>query len=459
MFIDSAIHVWRRPRVLLALVACLALPADAIGAQAAPRPAVLTLRDLLDSVQASHPTLLAAQSRVRAAEGSRATARAFGNPMIAYQVDQTPFPGGKPLPGMDREAMTTATLPLEFLYQRRPRIARANAEVRAAEADAVGARQRLELDAASAYYGVVLAQVQSATTHDLLAWLDTLVVYNRSRVQEGAAAEADLIRTELERDRVAAEASMQDASLARGRALLGAFLSATPTTDHTILVAVDDTPMPFPAMPASASGAAGGGGPFIPLQFSVDNRPDVRAARERVSASTAAVGSERSMIVRQLGAMIGTMQTGNTTSMIAGLSVPLPIFDQNRGEVQRANAERDAASFDLATQERMAAAELKGAYDAARILTDRAMALSRNDSTGFLERADESRRIALGAYREGAVPLFQVIDAARSWAEARTTYYRTIVAQHQSVLTLIVAQGVDLFSALPISTSRGGSLR
>src|ERR1041385_5130844 len=108
------------------------------------------------------------------------------------------------------------------------------------------------------------------------------------------------------------------------------------------------------------------------------------------------------------------MQTGRTTSMIAGVSLPFPLFEQNRGEIQRANAERDAATFELAAQQRNAVADLRGAYAAAMILTDRAARLSRRDSTGFLARAEESRRIALGAYREGAVPLFQVIDAARS---------------------------------------------
>src|SRR5439155_25959982 len=111
-----------------------------------------------------------------------------------------------------------------------------------------------------------------------------------------------------------------------------------------------------------------------------------------------------SMIVRHLGARIGTMQTGRTTSMIAGLSVPLPLFDQNRGEIQRANAERDAAAYELAGQERTATAELRGAIEAARILTERAASLARGDSASFLARGDESRRTALGADREGDAP-------------------------------------------------------
>ena len=160
---------------------------------------------------------------------------------------------------------------------------------------------------------------------------------------------------------------------------------------------------------------------------------------------------ERSRIVRQLGATMGTKQTMGTTSMIAGVSLPLPLFDFNRGEVRRASADRDVAAFELAAQERLASAEVVGSYEAAQLLTDRATQLTTGGTTSLLFRADDARRIALGAYREGAVPLLSVLDAARTWGDIRLTFYRTLYAQHESVLALLVAQGVDLLSNLPAS--------
>jgi cobalt-zinc-cadmium efflux system outer membrane protein len=333
--------------------------------------------------------------------------------------------------------MTTATLPLEFLYQRGAKVARANADVRAAEADAGAARQRAALEAASAFYQTALAQTRVETARELASWLDTLVAYNRARVEEGAAAEADLIRATLEHDRMLAELAMREADLARVRASLSAFVSGDARTLAR--------PVAFPSQPLA-----------IPASLTASPRAEVRAARERVASASAGVASERTMLVRQLGATIGTMQTMGTTSMIAGISLPLPVFDLNRGEVRRAAAERDAAQFELAGQERAARAELQGASDAAAALTTRMRQLAITDSTGFLARADESRRIALGAYREGAVPLFQVIDAARAWADARTAYYETLFAQHESVLMLVAANGVDLFSTIADMPAPGG---
>jgi cobalt-zinc-cadmium efflux system outer membrane protein len=418
-----------------------------LASQTAAAAPPLTLSTVLESIR-SHPLSRAAESRVRAARGSRTTAGTFGNPVVSYQVDQTPFPGAQSLPPqIEREAMTTATLPLEYLFQRGPRVSRANAEVRTAEADATATRLRLGLDAASAFYRVGLAQIRVETTRDLLGWLDTLVAYNRARVEEGVVAEADVIRSGLERDRAAAVAAMQEAELAQARAALGAFVGGA---GARVEVQFGDVPLPLPGVGESSANRA---------PPSIDARPDVRAARERVASSKAAVASERSMVLRQLGATIGTMQTGPTTSMIAGISLPVPLFDQNRGEIQRASAEQDAATFELAAQERTATADLRGAYEAARILTAQATVLARQDSASFLARAEESRRIALGAYREGAVPLFQVIDAARAWAEARMTYYETIVAQHQSVLSVLAAEGRDLLTMFPSTTSGGDPRR
>ena len=398
----------------------------------------VSLLQVLDSVAARYPSLEAARARVRAARGSRSTAGTLGNPILMYQVDNQPLPG-RAAPPMDREIMLTATLPLEPLYQRWSRVSGANAEVRAAEADAQADRQRIELDATRAFYRMARAQVALAAARDLTAWLDSVVAYNRSRVKEGVAAEADLIRSELERDRAEADATMQEADLARARADLSVFLGEP--TAASFLVAALDAPLTLPDVsPTSRAGTT---------------RPDIRAARERVAAAGAGVITERTNLIRQLGLTVGTKRTSGTTSLIAGVSMPFPLFDQNRGAIARAAAEREAATFDLAAQERIGRAEIVGASESARLLTERAGVLAGPArGQGYLARADEARRIALGAYREGAVPLIQVIDAARAWGEAQLVYHQILYAQHESVVQLLVAEGQDVASTLPTLTIR-----
>jgi outer membrane protein, heavy metal efflux system len=417
---------------ILSLVFCAAVTAattpliaqDTLGREP------VALLQVLDSVAARYPTLQAARSRIRAARGSRSTAGTLGNPILMYQVENAP----------SREMMLTATLPLEPLYQRWSRVSGANAEVRAAEADAQAERQRIELDATRAFYRMARAQVALAAARDLTAWLDSVVAYNRTRVKEGVAAEADLIRSELERDRAGADATMQEADLARARADLSVFLGDDPAPAPFVVAALD-APLALPDVsPANRAGTT---------------RPDIRAARERVATAGAGVASERTNLIRQLGITVGTKRTSGTTSLIAGVSMPFPLFDQNRGAIARAAAERDAATFELAAQERIGRAEIVGASESARLLTERAGSLAgAARGQGYLARADEARRIALGAYREGAVPLIQVIDAARAWGEAQLVYYQILYAQHESVVQLLVAEGQDVASTLPTLTIR-----
>ena len=207
-----------------ALVLGLWIVSTATG-QAGDAARPIMLSEILDSVRARHPLIESARARVRAAEGNRLSAGSFGNPMLSYQVENAPLPGRR-APSIDRETMTTAMLPLETLYQRAPRLRAANARVRAIEADAIVARQRVTLDAVDAYHRTVLAQVSLDIAIDLGAWLDSLVSYNRSRVEEGIAAESDLLRATLERDRVKADAALAEVDLAYARALLASFISS-----------------------------------------------------------------------------------------------------------------------------------------------------------------------------------------------------------------------------------------
>lgn len=302
--------------------------------------------------------------------------------------------------------------------------------------------QRAALDATRAFYRTALAQVNVATARDLLFWLDSLVTYNRFRAQQGVAAEADLIRTQLERDRAAADATIEEAELAQAKAELSTFVGVSPAAADLLTIAVEERPFVLPGELVSSASS----------RSILGARPEVRAARKRVTAANAGVSSEYTMIFRQLGATFGTKQVAGTTSLIAGLSLPVPLFDPNRGEIVRASAERDAAAYELAAQERSVSAEVSGAYEAARLLTERTTAMA-SDTSGFLARANDARRIALGAYREGAVPLIQVIDAARAWGEARLSYYRILYAQHLGIASLVFAEGGDLLSTLPALTT------
>jgi len=398
-------------------------PADTCRT-ATPADSGLTLRELLLGVRAHHPSFEAARARVRAAVGNRSRARAFDNPTFGIQLENVTVPGRTPVP-MDRETMYTAMLPLETVYQRGPRVRRAGAELAAARADTVALVLQISLEAAHAYYETALAQLEMSTALELAAWLDSVAAYNRVRAREGLAAEADLLRSELERDRMLAEAAMRAAELAGARAGLSEFF---PSAGSVLRVAL-------PAAPIGAtSDSASSGAPL----------PHLEAMRQRLRAMDAAVSAEHTALIPQFGFMVGAKESAGRTSLVGGISLPLPLLNRNGGGIARAEGERDAVASELVREERAALATLDATREASRRLSEQAMTLG----PAYLARAEEVRRIALGAYREGAVPLVTVVDAARAWGEARTTYYKLLFAQHEAVLAHFAARGIDPLEAL-----------
>ena len=412
----------------------------------------LTLRMVLSAVATDQPLVLAAEARVGAARARRATAGVFGNPVVTYQVENASIPGRSSPAGLAQETSTFATLPLEQLWQRGARVGRANEDLIATEADLITIRRSIALEAARAFHRVALAQFSADATGEVIVGLDSLVRYTRTRVTEGATAEGDLLRLEVERDRVATDRALQEAELAEARAALQPYLAtaSTPTGADpaldTLRVAVTDGVAGSDNAPGSATLA---GAPELSSRsalpgFALATRPDVLSARGRARAAGADVGLQGALTVRQLGVAVGTKRTGGSSSLIAGLSLPVPLFDQNRGEVQRARAERVAAEQELRWIELRAVGEVVGAFESARILTARIASLQ----TGFLARAEMSRGVALAAYREGAAPLLSVLDATRTLADARLSYLRARYAQQDAVLALYVAAGLDPSRAL-----------
>lgn len=404
---------------------------------------------------AQSPLLDAARARVAAARGARRTAGALPNPVFTYWTEGAPLPGQSPGPQFQRETQTYGTLPLDPLLSRGPRVRRADEDVRAAGADLARARQTVALDAARAFYRVAAAQVAVEATDDVRARLADLVTYTQARVREGRTAEADLIRTQVEVERLAADATLQRVELARAQALLAPYLE--PADSGLPAGGADGSPVVVDVSdPRERDARVGGVGPAslsVLLATANGARPDVLAARARAAGARADVGYQQSLFVRQLGATFGSKRTLGGTSMIASISVPLPLFDQNRGEVQRAAALRTAADDELAWAERQAAAEVRAAYEAARLLGEQTARMR----GGFLQRAEEARQIALAAYREGAVTLLQVLDASRTLADARQTYYRTLFAQRQSLLDLRVTAGLDPLEDAPRAASTRAS--
>ena len=424
----------------LFLAASVAMPAGGAAQASSGRPG-LTLQDVI-SASAAHPLVSSARARVEAARGSRNSAGTLPNPIAAYQIENAPFPGRAGSSGVEREASTTLTLPLESLYQRGPRIRWTDAGIRAAEADVITVRRGIAIDALRAFYRVALAQLAVRGAFETREGLARLLSYNMKRVAEGVAPEGELLRVQLEHDRAATAVALARAELERSRALLGSYLPHSTQEAWGDSLRVDaETEMARHPVPPLAQLIA----------RARQCRPELATARARLAAAEAETDLQRSLTIRQVGATIGQKRVGLRTSMIAGLSMPLPLFDRNRGEIRRSNADRVVAEKELEWSERSLIAELAGSHRAALLISAEVARLG----SSFLNRAEEIRRITLAAYEDGAASLLQVLDASRALNDARLAYYNALFSEQQNLLELYTASGMDPDGSF--SEAAGGS--
>jgi cobalt-zinc-cadmium efflux system outer membrane protein len=103
--------------------------------------------------------------------------------------------------------------------------------------------------------------------------------------------------------------------------------------------------------------------------------------------------------------------TGSETGILPtfGLSIPLPLFSQNRGAIALAAAGRDRARVELAAARRESDALIASAT---RELSAAAIRAARDRE--LVASADRVARMSLQAYAEGAYPLANVLEAQRN---------------------------------------------
>jgi cobalt-zinc-cadmium efflux system outer membrane protein len=422
-------------RLARASVAALALvPLFSIAASAQD----LTLAAAVKAALAQHPLVTAARARVDAARGERITAGALPNPVATVWLENAPFfPAVRPTI-VNSEVSTYLTLPLEPLIQRSPRRQRADEDVKAAEAGVIAAERGVAAAAARAFFRVAEAQALAEEAEENWGRVDDLASYLRARVDEGATAEGELLRVQVESDRLAIEAALAGVELTRRRGELAPYLgdgrAPVPLASIRISMpegAIEALPRP---MPADLD---------VWVARARDQRPELLGARARVAAAAATADYERTLAVRQLGATFGSKRIDGHNSMIAGLNVAIPLFNRNRGGIARASSERVTAEQELAWAERAIVAEVQAAYEAAAALTRQLTDLQ----ASLVAKAENVDQLTLAAYREGGATLMQVLDANRIHADARLTRSRVLFAQRQSLFDLALAAGTPPLDA------------
>jgi cobalt-zinc-cadmium efflux system outer membrane protein len=411
-------------RCALAL-GCLLVLAPASGLAQAPAPP-LTLERAVERFLARNLTVEAARYRVDMARAERLAATLRHNPTLTVSGEQLKLSGPTPA-GELYEVTSSLSYPIELADKRRLRTEAADASVLLAEAQLADVlRQRLT-DLKRAFYDVLLARAARDHALDTRRTFDTLVDFNRVRLEEGAVAEGDLLKVRLERSKHDTAVSQAELALRQAGIRLLDLLGESDFSTAGTVVGALDVRAEVPHVEALKAEA-------------LRERPSVLAAQHSVTVATRRVSLEQARATVDVSPFVGYRRVGENNTVLFGISIPLPIHDRNQGAIARAIAEEKTAQAELTLHRTRVLAEVESAWHAWQTARSQAGAFERE----LLRQADESHAIALQAYQEGALGLVEYLEAQRTLATLRHEYARTLFDAHTALVSLEHAVGRDL---------------
>ena len=396
------------------------------SAQQAPQTVRLSLREALQQAVAHNPLLQASADSVDAAEALVTQAGLRPNPRIVVQSENAR--AWERPPGFsffrDTDTYIYAGQIIERGNKRESRVLAASAGVARAETDREVARWQVQARVAAAYWNAAAAAEIAALYREDVKNLDQVVEFNRVRVSEGAGAGVDLMRAQIERERLrmteqSAEQESQAARIALLKEMGRAEFPAVLLTDS-----LEQIPAPD----------------ILPVEEVLRRRPDVRAAIAAVHQMESNVGLQQAYGKTDPEVQLGYKRTAGFDSVYAAVSIPIGIHNRNQGNILAAEAEvRNARHIleALANQVRAEYQERKETYLSRKTIFEQTVAPLRRRSSGV-------SRISLAAYREGGVELLRVLDSERMRIEADVLYFRSLAELQQSAITLRIAEGDQL---------------
>lgn len=357
----------------------------------------VSLPDALAQGAQNSPRIAQARALAEAAEARARQAGVSPNPEISLEIEN--FAGTGPYRDV-RSAETTLALSqrLELGGKRSARIAVASAERDVAILAYKRAEADLARDIRIAYAELRAAEDRAVLARDNVAQAEKLARSAGLFVEVGRDPPLRKLRADaLLADAKAEQARTFGELLTARRALADLIGSSDPELSA---LGFDDgvtPPLPPPATPT------------LDEQVAAAER-DAARARIRVAQSNAVPDVTASAGVRRIS-------DGRETALVAGIALPLPIRDRNRGNIAAAGSDSLAAEAALA-QTRLDANRAQ--HDARMLLgaaNERVAALS---GPG-LSQAEEALRLAQIGYSAGKFSLIELIDAQSALNAARET--------------------------------------
>jgi outer membrane protein, heavy metal efflux system len=377
-----------------------AATASPLGEQGNP-PGALTLRQALEWALADNPGLKASGWGIRSAEARWHQSQLLPNPELEAEVEE--FAGSGALSGFDAAQYTVALSQEILLGGKRGKAIRAAAlERELAGWDYESKRLDTITAVRQAFADVLAAQQRVALSEELVRLAREIRDSTKLRVKAGAASSVENLKAAVELSALSIESDKARQSLEAARKALSAtWGSSSPKF-------------------SSAAGSLEELSPLTPealLRGHLKQNPDLARWAAELKLREAILDQEKAARVPNVtaGGGVRWLEESGDQALVAGVGVPLPLFDRNQGAIREAAYEAARAGEEARAAEAAVLSELASAYQELSSAHREASAL--NDE--LLPLAEASFEQTRQGYQQGRFGYLDVLDAQRTLFEAR----------------------------------------
>jgi len=403
-----------------------ASPSEPLSDAAAEPTGALRLGDALAVALLRNPELAADAYEIRAREAALVQAGARPNPTLSLELED--FAGSGEFSGLD-SAQTTLLLGqlIELGGKRAARVDVAAADRDLAAWDYEVRRIDVLVRTAGAFVDVLAAQERLRLADEAVALARSMQHVASARLRAGIASPAEEIRAGVQVDVAEVEREHTEHELATARhALAASWAGEEPRFER----AEGDLDR-LPVVPSAAD-----------LAQRLEASPSVARWQAELAQRDALRARAMSGSVPDVTVFAGPRRLSGPedTALVAGVSLPLPLSNRNRGAIAEAEnriaklaAEARATRVRSVTELANARVGLQASSEEAQLLRTRVLPGT--------ERAVEALR---RGYESGRFAQIEVLDAERARLAAREQYLRALVEAHHS------AQQIERLTGVPL---------
>jgi cobalt-zinc-cadmium efflux system outer membrane protein len=389
--------------------------APALPEAAAEPSGTLTLADALRAAVSRSPTLSAFSWEVRARDAELLQSGVLPKPEIALEVEDFAGSGERRVFRGSQTTLSVAQL-FELGGKRAKRMRVASLERDLAAWDYEATRLAILTETTKTFVLTLALQERLVLAAEVERLVGESLEKVRATVREGATSPAEASRAGVAAELAAIERAKLEHTLDASRvALAASWGSRSAAFDR---LAGDLRALPVPP-------------PFETLAEALAENPDVARWSAELAQREAVLARERAQRTPDVTVGVGPRYyaDGSSAALVAGFSVPLPLFDRNRGGILQAEYRVKRAASEQAAAQVAVRAQLSSAYGTlgaarAEIESLRARALP---------AAEEAFAGAMQGYETGRFRYLEVLDAQRTLFELRANEIDALASYHAAV--------------------------